>query len=174
MQAKDYVLMSVKSAHKLLNDTIADIKDDHWHMDPGGKASTLAALYAHVAVSEDWVTNELLQKKPKLSDTEFKDKLGYDLPYPPYTDEVATANWMKSVKVDLSVLKEYVAATQRATEDYIASLANEDLDKEIELQMLDKQSLAFIIDNFLIGHANTHTGEISAIKGVHGSKGYPF
>jgi hypothetical protein len=35
------------------------------------------------------------------------------------------------------------------------------------------QSVGFVVNNAVIGHAFSHCGEISAVKGVQGKKGYP-
>jgi hypothetical protein len=31
-----------------------------------------------------------------------------------------------------------------------------------------------VLSNFLVGNTLAHTGEISALKGLQGAKGYPF
>jgi hypothetical protein len=36
------------------------------------------------------------------------------------------------------------------------------------------QSVGFVVNNAVIGHAFSHCGEISALKGVQGKKGCPF
>jgi hypothetical protein len=36
------------------------------------------------------------------------------------------------------------------------------------------KSVGFVVNNAVIGHAFSHRGEISALKGVQGKKGYPF
>jgi len=35
-------------------------------------------------------------------------------------------------------------------------------------------TVGFVLDNALLGHAFCHCGEISALKGVQGKKGFPF
>ena len=35
------------------------------------------------------------------------------------------------------------------------------------------ESVGFVVNNAVIGHAFSHCGEISALKGVQGKKGYP-
>jgi len=39
---------------------------------------------------------------------------------------------------------------------------------------MGKQTVGFVLDNVLLGHAYCHCGEISALKGIQGKKGYPF
>ena len=36
------------------------------------------------------------------------------------------------------------------------------------------QSVGFVVNNAVIGHAFSHCGEISALKGVQGKKGCPL
>jgi hypothetical protein len=39
---------------------------------------------------------------------------------------------------------------------------------------MGKQTVGFVLDNALLGHAYCHCGEISAAKGIQGKKGYPY
>jgi len=36
------------------------------------------------------------------------------------------------------------------------------------------QSIGFVVNNAVIGHAFSHCGKISSLKGVQGKKRYPF
>ncbi len=52
----------------------------------------------------------------------------------------------------------------------------DDLEREIDLSNfgLGKQSVAWVMNNGVIGHVASHCGEISCLKGLQGAKGYPF
>lgn len=58
----------------------------------------------------------------------------------------------------------------------MAKLKESDLEKEVDLTQVGfgKWSQGAFLITFLIGHARDIMGEISAIKGVQGAKGYPF
>jgi hypothetical protein len=87
---------------------------------------------------------------------------------------VNNEKWSKTVRVDLPKMKDYAKAVYAATDAYIASLTDADLDKEVDLGAWGKKTVAGLLHSFIIAHTNSLTGEISAIKGVHGAKGYPF
>ena len=165
--------MELKEAFNLLEGTVLDIKDEHVHKDPGGKSTPAGAAYAHIIVSADSVINGMILHKPFLLETKMNGKGGFDLAYPPY-DEAQLAVWLKKVKVDMAQLKSYEKEIRTFCEEYVSGLTDDDLDKKIEVQGMGEMTIAYLLGTFLIGHINNHCGEISAVKGLHGTKGYPF
>jgi hypothetical protein len=75
------------------------------------------------------------------------------------------------VRFDLAKLRAYGARVYAATDAYLASLTESDLDQQ---EPMFQSSLAHTISRGLIGHVDNLTGEISAAKGLQGLKGYPF
>jgi hypothetical protein len=55
----------------------------------------------------------------------------------------------------------------------LSSLAPEDLERR-ELTTAGEMNLAQAVELFIIWHINAHCGEISALKGCQGLKGYPW
>lgn len=166
----------LKNAREGFQGTVGDITEEHLHKDPGGKAFPIGATYAHLVFSEDVIVHGMLQGKAPLYETTFKDKTGASSPMPPMDANWSTANeeWSKTVKVDLTQLGEYAQAVFAATDEYINSLKDEDLEKEIDLGDWGKKSMAEMLYGFIIGHTYALTGELSALKGIQGAKGYPF
>lgn len=166
----------LKNARETFESTAADIKEEHVHKDPGGMAYPLGATYAHLVFSEDAIVAGMLQGKAPLSETEWKDKTGASSPMPAMDAnwEKANYDWSKSVQVDMSKMREYAKAVYAATDAYMDTLKEEDLEKELDLGPMGKQTVVHVIYSFLIGHTNSLAGELSALKGVHGAKGYPF
>lgn len=176
MNSINLLKQQIKDAHETLENTVADIKSDHLHKDPGGKALALGAAYAHLVFSEDKIVNGMIQKKPSLSETTHKDKTGASAPMPAM-DENWTVNhekWAKTVEIDLVTLRTYAQAVYAQTDKYLDSLTETDLDTEIDLGSWGKKTIAYLIYGLVVGHANSLAGEISAVKGVFGQKGYPF
>jgi hypothetical protein len=167
---------ALQNARETFDATTADIADEHVHKDPGGKAFPLGATYAHLIMSEDAIVQGMIQKKPSLFETSWKDKTGASAPMPPMDANWSEANekWSKSVQVDLAQMRKYAQAVYKATDEYVNSLKDEDLEKEIDLGAWGKKTIAFMLYGFVIAHTNSLTGEISALKGVQGAKGYPF
>jgi hypothetical protein len=166
----------LKSAHDLFTNTSADIKDEHVHKEPGGKAFPLGATYAHLVFSEDAIVQGMMQGKVPLYESEWKNRTGADTPMPAMDDKWSTANdeWSRKVKIDMAQMKEYTNAVFTATDNYVNSLKDEDLEKEIDLGSWGKKTIAHMLTGFIIGHTYSLAGEISALKGVHGAQGYPF
>jgi hypothetical protein len=55
----------------------------------------------------------------------------------------------------------------------LASLKSEDLEIEIDTP-IGKLGVGKLLETFVIWHINAHCGEIAALKGCWGVKGYPF
>jgi len=166
----------LKEAHSQFEATVADIKSEHLHTLPGGKALPLGSLVAHLVFSEDVIVNGMILKKHPLYTTTWKEKTGVSAPLPAMDDKWKTAHWewSQTVKVRLPQLLKYMRAVFETTEKYVASLKNDDLEKEIDLGSWGKKPLSNLLVGFVIAHTNNLTGEISAIKGVNGAQGYPF
>ncbi len=176
MTALELLKDQLKSARENFEATVGDLTHDHLYQDPGGKALPVGAQYVHLICSEDVIVQGMLQGKAPLSETTFKDKTGLSEPMPPMDENWSAANekWSKSVQIDLDLFREYAKAVYEATDQYFNSLQDEDLDKEIDLGAFGKNTVANILSGFLIGHTNSLTGEIAALKGLQGLKGYPF
>lgn len=167
---------ALQNAREAFGGTVADITEDQLHKDPGGKAFPIGATYAHLIFSEDVIVQGMIQGKPPLYETTFKDKTGASAPMPAMDAEWSENNqkWSKMVKINLPQLKEYEKAVFAATDEYLNSLTEEDLEKEIDLGSWGKKTIANMIYGFIIGHTNSLAGELSALKGIQGAKGYAF
>jgi hypothetical protein len=166
----------LKDAHELFLGTVADIDENHIHKTPGGKALPLGATYAHLVFSEDAILHAMMQGKTPLFESTWKGKTGTSTPMPPMDANWSEANekWSKEVTINLAQLKEYEKAVFAATDEYVAALQDEDLEKEIDLGDWGKKTIAELLYSFIIGHTYSLAGEISALKGIQGAKGYPF
>lgn len=78
------------------------------------------------------------------------------------------------MKLDIGQAREYAKAVYKATDDYLGTLSPEDLDDEIDVPGIGKSSRAYFLGIGALIHPANHVGEISALKGVQGAKGYPF
>jgi hypothetical protein len=175
--ALELLKLELKSAHDIFEQTASDIADEHVQLDPGGKAFPLGATYAHLVFSEDVILHQMIMGgKTPLCEGEFKDKTGVSTPMPPMDENWEKANheWSKSVQIDMPKMREYAKAVFAATDAYINSLTDEDLEKEVDLGSWGKKQVHELLSGFIIAHANQLTGELAALKGVHGAKGYPF
>ncbi len=166
----------LKDARQTFTDTVADIKPTHLHKQPGGKALPLAAVYAHLFFSEDVIIHNLMQNQTPLFQSTWKTKTGASQPMPDMDKNWSKNHqkWAQTVKLDLPQFVKYTRAVSRATDKYIAGLKPKDLETKIDLGSWGKYTVAAMLSGWIIGHISCLTGEISAVKGVHGAKGYPF
>ena len=81
--------------------------------------------------------------------------------------------YMRTIRVDLPVLHEYTKAVAGAAQGWLASVTPEDLERKIDTP-IGELNLGQLLETFVIWHVNAHCGEISALKGCQGAKGYPF
>jgi len=161
----------LKWEHETLESTMADVTEDCAHFSDLGKALPVGAAYAHAVVSEDVIVSTMLANtKPVYENVE----TGLSEMMPGFDQWENHDTWAKTVKVGLEKFRNYAAKVYEASDKYLASLKEEDLEIEKDLGMMGKRNLFNIISNFLILHSANLSGEISASKGFQGLKGYPF
>jgi len=168
---------ALQSAHQILERTMADVDDELAARSAPGKANPLGSAYAHAVLAEDGIVHGMLQGQPPLLATSWAGRTGTDQPMPMFdAAEGSMEAWYRDVKVDLSALRQYAQAVYGASDAFISSASDADLTRPIDLTMIGmgQMPLAVVFSIFVTGHCNNLCGEISAVKGVHGYKGYPF
>jgi uncharacterized damage-inducible protein DinB len=156
--------------HRIVDGTIDGLSDQHLHATPGGVAHPIAATLAHLVLAEDSLVLGMAARKPTLWSTTWAGKTGVS-PLPPESEGYDA--WVRSVRVDLPALREYAQAAHAAVDAYLSQLTPDDLDRPIDWRAVGVQNLGGLLSHAALHTAN-HTGEISAIKGIHGLKGYPL
>lgn len=156
--------------HGIVLGTIEGLDETSLHAAPGGLAHPIAATLAHLVTGEDRLVLGRAAGKETLSSTTWAGRTGVN-PLPPRGEGYDV--WVRSVRVDLPALKEYAHAVFAAVDEYLAGLTPEDLDRPFEFPPARVQNVGDLL-SLAVLHAANHTGEISAIKGIHGLKGYPF
>jgi hypothetical protein len=173
--ATEVILNQLKAVHTVLEQTMEGVTDEVAHFMPPGKANPIAGTYAHLIFSEDLFIHNFLKKTQPLCETTFKDKTGASELHP-MEWETAYPKWLKEVKLDVTKFREYAKAVYADSEAYVATLTDEDLEKDVDMSafgMGTKKTYDFI-SNLISGHAYPIMGEISVLKGIQGLKGYPF
>lgn len=173
MSKKEMLQQQIGIARMVVEGTLGDVTAEQVAHMPPGNAHPIGALFAHDVMSEDAVVNGMLRNEQPLMASTFAGKTGADKPMPQF-GEPGMNEWARSVKIDMPALKEYAKAVRAATDSYIAGLSDSDLDKTMEFGGMGQQSIANIITLLAIVHPSNHIGEVSALKGIGGGKGYPF
>ena len=164
MKAKDYARSQVEGALDFLASCAKDMDEAQYNHKPDGNCNSAAKLHAHALSGADFfVTVVLAGKQSKWP--EFASKTG--LP------ENAMEIWGSDATISLDVMQAYAEAIKGPMLEYVDTLSDEDLDREIDTRFAGTQTIAWVLQ--LAGsHTIGHAGEISAVKGTQGLKGLPF
>jgi hypothetical protein len=171
MNAISYIRQEIEWGHQLLEMVTADLTPDLAQWTPPGIANPVGALFAHAVLSEDVVVNGMLRQSAPLYASSWAGKSGVQAP-----QGNLSLDWARGLKPNLPMLREYAKAVYAATNDYLNSLKDENLDTPLDLSSvgLGQRTLGWALAALIAGHLHNMAGEISALKGVQGAKGYPF
>jgi hypothetical protein len=180
MDAVSLMREQLNTAHEWLEGTMADVTPEQAKGGDIGRATPIGAAYAHVVLSEDMLIQGMLRGTAPLSATEWAGKTGASadqpMPGPGQDWETIYGEWKRGLKVDLPAMREYAKAVYAKSDEYLASLSAADLDRTMDLAGLGmgKATLGWALGRLVVAHVDQMCGEISAIKGIKGAKGYPF
>jgi hypothetical protein len=73
----------------------------------------------------------------------------------------------------LAELQDYGKAVSAATDAFLDSISDADLDRPIDF-FGRKESMGWVIADTVLVHVAFHSGEIASLKGVMGLKGLPW
>jgi hypothetical protein len=172
MDACELLRKQIATAHEWLEGTMADVTAEQADWTPPGVATPLGASYAHAVFSEDMIVNGMLRGVAPLYAGQWAGKTGQSELHPDQ-DWTNYKAWTRNVRLDLDAARAYAQAVYAATDDYLAHLAPEDLDREINA-FGAPASVGLVLANYVAGHCHDLMGEISCLKGLQGARGYPF
>jgi hypothetical protein len=171
MNTVELLQYALGNALGILGQVTADVTQEQADWLPPGTANPIGGLYWHTIASVDMAVHgwgmgqaplfqrEGWQEKVLVSSAPDEKK-----EHPPE---------IRETRVDLAAAHEYAQAVAKATQGWLASLTPEDLERKINTP-IGELSLAQMVEIFIIWHVNAHCGEIAAMKGCQGAKGYPF
>ncbi|HDQ71496.1 MAG TPA: DinB family protein [Chloroflexi bacterium] len=173
MNQVELLQYALGNAFGILEQVASDLTQEQADWQPPGIANPIGGLYWHTVSSVDAIVHGWGTGQAPLKDTEgWEDKvLTVSAPEPEPGGDYLT--YMRTIRVDLPVLHAYAQAVAGAAQGWLESLTPDDLDREIETPV-GALKLAEMIETFVIWHVNAHCGEIAALKGCQGAKGYPF
>lgn len=170
MNTVELLQFSQGNALDILKQVTEDLTQEQADWAPPGIANSIGALYWHTMSSTDQIVHGWCMGQASLDQKDgWKEKVLTSAP----KDEDDHAAQIRDVRVDLSAMHEYARAVARAIRDWLASLTPEDLERKINTPV-GELNLAELVESFVVWHISSHCGEISALKGCQGAKGYPF
>ncbi len=148
-----------------LEGTVDGVNHEQAHWGPSGKTVPIAAHYAHVITAEDAMFALVIAKgAPLMMST--PTGLSELPPQGPWDD------WGRRLKMDTPAFQAYAQRVYAQTDAILAKMQDADLQQIVDTPAGQMPVAAFATVLLLNGAA--HAGEISAIKGLKGLKGYPF
>jgi hypothetical protein len=173
MNTVEMLQYSLNNAFGILGQVTADLKQEQADWLPPGIANPIGATYWHAVSSADSVLHEWCQGQEPLSiSARWQERaLAVAVPKPERGGDWLA--YMQAIRVDLPALHEYAQSVCQAAQSWLATLTPADLERQIQTPIGDL-SLGQMLETFVVWHINAHCGEIAALKGCLGARGYPF
>jgi hypothetical protein len=171
MNTVELVQFSLGNAFGILGQVTADLTQEQADWVPPGLANPIGALYWHTMSSVDYIVHKWCQGEEPLSqEAGWQERV---LIAEAQVEGEETLEQMRAMRVNLPELHNYARAVAEAAQGWVASLEPKSLERKISTP-LGEQTLAELLETFVIWHINAHCGEVAALKGCLGAKGYPF
>ncbi len=173
MNTVELLQYSLKNALGILKQVTADLTQEQADWMPPGIANPIGGLYWHTIASIDMVVHGWGMGKDAIFQTEgWKEKVVVSSAGDERKDHPPE---MRETLVNLAALREYEKVVVAVVQDWLVSLTPGDMARKVKTPTpIGELGLAQMMETFVIWHINAHCGEISALKGCQGAKGYPF
>jgi hypothetical protein len=159
-------------AHEIMEGALADLTGDQLHQRlDGSVVQPIAAIYAHTVMGEDFMVNGSMRgQTPVFAAGNWGERLGIDPGDGRLSDE-----WGSTVRIrDLDSFREYAQQVYAASDEYLHSLSDADLDRVFDTGWMGETTVGSFLATIIVWHAVQHGGEICALKGCMGGTGLPF
>lgn len=170
METVELLRINLKTSHDAFRGTVADLTQELMDWIPPGEAHPIGERFAHVVAAEDWLIN-MAQGAPPWFTSSWANRTGFT-----EINLGATAEQARAFRAELERLRNYAEAVFASSEGYFNSLSEADMQRMIDMNAIGYGMVPFPVwaSTFVIGHVHDIMGEISALKGMRGLKGYPF
>jgi uncharacterized damage-inducible protein DinB len=158
MNTIEHLRFSLGASFDILRQVVADLTQEQADWRPPGTANTIGSVFSHILTYVDYyVRTYFIQGKPQ-----------------PVTVESRPAElWMQDVQADLSELHQFASEVESTVQEWLSSLTPADLERREETTA-GEINVGQAVELFIIWHIDAHCGEIAALKGCQGLKGYPW
>jgi hypothetical protein len=173
------------AAAGLLGIVMADVTPEVASWKPAGLANPIGTTYAHVVAGCDAFVNGTMRGGAPLFASSFAGRTGLSElpPDPPVPGSAEFAAypaeahaWAHRATVDLDAARAYAEAVFASIREWLAELPEGALDAPFDLSFLGvgMSTVGFVVHDVILAHVAAHAGEIAALKGLQGLRGYPF
>jgi hypothetical protein len=173
MNTVELLQYSLSNAFGFLGQVTADLTQEQADWQPPGIANPIGAMYWHTLLSVDYIVHKWCQGQEPLNETAGWREKVFTVSAPEPEQGGDWQAYMRIIRVDLLVLHEFAQVMNKAIQSWLGTLAPEDLERKMQTP-IGELNLGQMLETFVIWHINAHCGEISALKGCQGAKGYPF
>jgi hypothetical protein len=158
-------------AHMWFDGTVGDITATQANEQPPGCVHTIGYLMAHILHCEDGLLSMFVMGTPPIWEAEgleARTGLPMIMDFPGETAPRTVC--------DPELLRDYGKRVFARTDECLANLTPAALAADVDLSGagMGSMPLGQFLLTMLLGNTYAHTGEISALKGIGGAKGYPF
>lgn len=171
MQTEALYSLLFKTANDHLEATLDGVDDALANQVPEKTVGTIGAQYVHILTSEDAIINGLLKGGAPLFASTFAGRIGA-----PQAPQLFTwGEWGRTTQVNLAEARAYAQAVYASVYAYLAGQTAATLGEIVDLTQagLGQMPRAVVLE-IALRQPYVHAGEISALKGLNGLKGYPI
>lgn len=163
----------VKDTREFLEATLAGVSQEQALWQPDGPPSSIAGQYGHVVVAQDLGLQPFIEGWTPLILSEWRDRAG--ISQPPGPLGAPWARWATQ-PFDFAALRRYGQAVYAASDECFRSLDDSVMERSVDLTAagFGVQSMRFLLFNGWVTNVSLHTGEISCLKGLMQTAGYPL
>jgi hypothetical protein len=173
MNAVELIQYALGNAFGILGQVVDDLTPEQADWVPPGIANPIGATYWHTIASVDDIVHKWIRAEQPLRQVDgWQERVLTTSAAEPGEGSDYLA-YMQAIRVDLAVLHAFTEAVAEAVQSWLASLTPGDLERKLETP-IGELSVEQVLETFVIWHINAHCGEIAALKGCQGVKGYPF
>ena len=167
MDALTLLKTQVAGGRRDWNSVTGDMTEEQLQWRPPGIANPIVSLVAHAIGGQDNAVNVVAQGKPKVWDA---NNWGEKLKISPVGRQDLEAG--RNLRVDIELFKEYANEVFASVDAFLDQAKPEDLDREVQGFGGNMVPLGRQLSIFLVTHFMGHLGEVSALKGCQGGKGW--
>jgi hypothetical protein len=173
MNTVEMLQYSLDNAFGILGQVTGDLTQEQADWTPPGIANPIGATYWHAISGVDEIVHKWGQEIDPLNLKEgWQERvLAVTAPEPEQGGDWLT--YMQAIRVDLPQLHEYSERVCDQVRIWVRSLSPADLERQIKTPV-GELNLGQMLETFVVWHVNAHCGEIAALKGCQGARGYLF